>query len=29
MAEPGWYKPTERGLEAKIREKLEQLKNKK
>jgi putative ATPase len=24
-----WYRPTERGLEAKIREKLEQLKNKK
>jgi len=24
-----WYKPTDRGLEAKIREKLEQLKNKK
>jgi putative ATPase len=26
MAEPEWYKPTDRGLEAKIREKLEQLK---
>ena len=26
MAEPEWYQPTERGLEAKIREKLEQLK---
>jgi putative ATPase len=24
-----WYHPTERGLEAKIREKLEQLKNRK
>jgi putative ATPase len=22
MAEPGWYQPTDRGLEAKIREKL-------
>jgi putative ATPase len=29
MAEPEWYRPTERGLEAKIREKLEQLKSKK
>ena len=28
MAEPEWYKPTDRGLEAKIREKLEQLKKK-
>jgi len=28
MAEPDWYKPTDRGLEAKIREKLEQLKKK-
>ena len=28
MAEPDWYRPTERGLEAKIREKLEQLKKK-
>jgi putative ATPase len=28
MAEPEWYQPTERGLEAKIREKLEQLKKK-
>ena len=26
MAEPEWYQPTDRGLEAKIREKLEQLK---
>jgi putative ATPase len=25
MAEPGWYAPTERGLEAKIREKLAHL----
>ncbi len=25
MARPGWYRPTERGLEAKIREKLEHL----
>ncbi len=25
MTQPGWYKPTERGLEAKIREKLETL----
>jgi hypothetical protein len=24
-----WYRPTERGLEAKIREKLEELKRKK
>jgi len=29
MAEPDWYKPTDRGLEAKIREKLEQLRRKK
>jgi len=29
MAEPDWYKPTDRGLEARIREKLEELKNKK
>jgi len=29
MEPAGWYQPTERGLEAKIREKLEQLKNKK
>jgi putative ATPase len=28
MAEPEWYKPTDRGLEAKIREKLEDLKKK-
>jgi putative ATPase len=28
MAEPGWYQPTDRGLEAKIREKLEELKKK-
>ena len=28
MDEPEWYKPTERGLEAKIREKLEELKKK-
>jgi putative ATPase len=28
MAEPDWYRPTDRGLEAKIREKLEQLKKK-
>jgi putative ATPase len=28
MAEPEWYKPTDRGLEAKIREKLEELKKK-
>jgi putative ATPase len=27
MAEPGWYAPTERGLEAKIREKLAHLRN--
>jgi len=27
MQAPGWYRPTERGLEAKIREKLEQLRN--
>jgi putative ATPase len=25
MQKPGWYRPTERGLEAKIREKLEHL----
>jgi putative ATPase len=25
MAAPGWYRPTDRGLEAKIREKLEHL----
>jgi len=29
MAEPGWYRPTDRGLEAKIREKIEQMRNKK
>jgi len=29
MQPAGWYQPTERGLEAKIREKLAQLKNKK
>jgi putative ATPase len=29
MESAAWYQPTERGLEAKIREKLEQLKNKK
>jgi putative ATPase len=29
MAEPGWYQPTERGLEAKIREKLAELRSKK
>ena len=29
MEPAGWYQPTERGLEAKIREKLAQLKNKK
>ncbi len=29
MPEAQWYRPTERGLEAKIREKLEQLKNRK
>jgi len=29
MEPAAWYQPTERGLEAKIREKLEQLKNKK
>jgi putative ATPase len=28
MAEPEWYKPTDRGLEARIREKLEQLRKK-
>jgi len=28
MSEPEWYKPTDRGLEAKIREKLEQLRKK-
>ena len=26
IAEPGWYQPTERGLELRIREKLERLK---
>jgi putative ATPase len=25
MAAPNWYRPTDRGLEARIREKLEQL----
>ena len=25
MARPGWYRPTERGLEARIRDKLEML----
>ena len=29
MEPPEWYRPTERGLEAKIREKLKELKNKK
>jgi len=29
MPEPEWYRPTDRGLEAKIREKLEELKKKK
>ena len=29
MAEPAWYQPTDRGLEAKIREKLEELRRKK
>jgi replication-associated recombination protein RarA len=29
MEAPEWYRPTERGLEAKIREKLEELKKKK
>jgi putative ATPase len=28
MAAPEWYKPTDRGLEAKIREKLDELKKK-
>jgi len=28
MARPEWYKPTDRGLEAKIREKLERLRSK-
>jgi len=28
MAEPGWYQPTDRGLEAKIREKIEDLRRK-
>jgi putative ATPase len=28
MAEPGWYRPTERGLEARIREKIEDLRKK-
>jgi putative ATPase len=27
MAAPGWYQPTDRGLEARIREKLEYLRN--
>jgi putative ATPase len=27
MAPPQWYRPTERGLEAKIREKLAQLRD--
>src|SRR6186997_3237152 len=27
MARPGWYRPTDRGLEAKIREKLEHLRS--
>jgi putative ATPase len=25
MEEPGWYQPVERGLEARIKDKLEQL----
>jgi putative ATPase len=29
MQEPGWYRPSDRGLEAKIREKLEELKSRK
>ena len=29
MAKVDWYSPTDRGLEAKIREKLDQLKKKK
>ena len=29
MAAPGWYRPTERGLEARIREKIEDLRRKK
>ena len=29
MAAPDWYRPTERGLEAKIREKLKDLKSRK
>ena len=29
MEQVEWYQPTDRGLEARIREKLEQLKNKK
>src|SRR5258706_5897135 len=29
MQEPEWYKPTERGLEAKIREKMDELRKKK
>ncbi len=29
MPAPGWYKPTERGLEARIREKIEALKSRK
>ncbi len=28
MDEPGWYRPTDRGLEARIREKMEELKKK-
>ena len=28
MEAPEWYKPTDRGLEAKIREKLDELKKK-
>jgi putative ATPase len=27
MERPSWYRPTERGLEAKIREKLEHLRS--
>jgi putative ATPase len=29
MQEPGWYRPSDRGLEAKIREKLDELKSRK
>jgi hypothetical protein len=29
MAAVEWYKPTERGLEAKIRQKMEELRSKK